>query len=722
MTTEVIDRKEAETNPPRDSAYWLLELQAAHEREKTWRERAEKVVTRYRDEREATSSVRKVNILWSNTEVMEASLYTSSPNPDVRRRFGTSDKIGRNAALALERSLSYCVDAHDLDGAIKLALEDSLLPGRGVCWEVYEPTLGKDDAGNEAVTDQETRTEWVYWEDYREGQARSWDKVPWVARRHLWTKKQVEDADLDEKASIAFNHSTAPASVKDEQEVLKRAEIWEIWDKVERQRVYVSEGCPKILKTTPDPYKLKGFFPCAEPLRAVQSTKTRVPIPHFTLYQDQADELDRLTDRLYRLTEFIKWAGAYDSAEGANAELKTLATANDGDFIPVKNWGQFASKGGLEGVFQTVDISVLAEVVEGLERRRAVLIQTVYEVTGISDIIRGSTDPRETKGAQTLKAQFGSMRMQKLQKEVQRFVRDIIRIKAEIIAEHFSQQKIAEISQLELPTKEELAAQQMAAQQQAMQAAAMQPAAGMPPQAPDQAPAQPVPQEPAAAGATPQEGPPVTWDDVMAVLRSDDRRAYKVDIETDQTAFQNAEEEKKSRIEFMQAFGDILEKSMVAIQTSPALLPLMRENVLFTMQAFKVGRVLEEAVEDTFTQLAQQLKQQQPKPSPDEVKAQAEMERMKAEMQMDMQRFQMEMRAKIAELQMKGREHAMDMQFQREDHALDMQQRQQDAAITLQTKQATADQGLALNEQKAEQQAAIAAQRARQQPERRADA
>lgn len=745
MTLQVEDRKEAETNPPRDAGYWQLELKAAHEREKEWREtRAPAIIKRYRDERETTLARRKVNILWANTEVLKASLYPSSASPDVRRRFGTSDKIGRNAAIALERSLSYCADAHDLDVSIGQALEDALLPGRGVAWEVYEPVLGKDKDGNEAITSQETRTEWVYWEDYREGQSRSWDKMPWVGRKHLWTKKEVEDANLDVKDGIAFNHSTAPANVTDQEGVLKRAEIWEIWDKVGRERVYVSEGVPKLLKVTKDPYKLKGFFPCAEPLRAVDSTKNRVPIPHFTLYQDQADELDRLTDRLYILTEFIKWAGAYDSAEGANAELKKLASANDGDMIPVKNWSQLSEKGGLQGVFQFIDIKVLSEVVERLEMRRGILIQTIYEVTGISDIIRGSTDPRETKGAQTLKAQFGSMRMQKMQKEVQRFVRDVMRIKSEIIAEHFEQKKIAEISQLKLPTRAELemqkqqqmmaqqamvAQQAMMAQQAAMQPPSMpgQPQQPMPPQMPQQAPEQ------QAQGPSEEGEPQVTWDDVMEVLRNDDRRAYKVDVETDQTVFQNAEEEKKSRIEFLQTFNVLMEKSMMAIQANPALLPLMRETVLFTLGAFKVGRVLEEAVEDTFTQLAQQLKQQQPQPNPDEMKAKAEIEKMKAELQIEMQRFQMEMKAKMAELQMKAEEHQQDMQFKREENAMDMQATQQEqelkmftqtqaAQIDMQTKRATADQSLELNEKKAEQQAAIAARRAKQKPAPRANA
>jgi len=35
--------------------------------------------------------------------------------------------------------------------------------------------------------------------------------------------------------------------------------------------------------------------------------------------------------------------------------------------------------------------------------------QTIYEICGIADIMRGDSDPRETLGAQKIKAQFGGL-------------------------------------------------------------------------------------------------------------------------------------------------------------------------------------------------------------------------------------------------------------------------------------------------------------------------
>lgn len=699
--TDAETRADVNTTP-RDSRYWLLELNAAHERERDWREtRGLGVIRRYRDERERTSagnSARRVNILWANTEVLKSAVYANSPIPDVRRRFGNADPAGRNAAIILERALSYSADAAGLDEVMEQVIEDALLPGRGVAWVAYEPTIEIADDGSEQVSEQVVRAEWVYWGDYREGHARSWADMPWVARRHLWTREQLEEANLDvDTAEIQLTYSTAPVSdTKDDSEVLKRAEVWEIWDKPGKQRLYVAEGHRKVLKVQPDPYGLKGFFPVPEPLRAIASTYNRTPIPHFCLYQDQADELDRLTDRIYNITRFIKWAGAYDSANGDNVALEKLASSLDGDFIPVKNWAQLTEKGGLAGIFQEIDLEKLSIVVERLNTQRGLLIQTIYEITGISDIIRGSTNPNETLGAQKLKSQFGSMRMQKLQRNAARFVRDVMRIQAELIAEHFEQPQLAAMTQVDLPTRADL---MMQAAQDAMQAM-MQGAQGMggqmgaPANGGGQQQQQPVEQE--GVGAE-QDAEQVTWEDVLEILHSDELRGYRVDIETDSTAFQDAEGEKAARIEFLTAFGNIMEQAIQVIQVNPAFVPLMRELVGFTLRAFKVGRTVEEAVEDTFKQLAQAA--QQPPPSPEEMKAQLEAQKMQGQMQMDQQKAQIDMQGKQAELQMKMAEMNAELQMKVAELAAKLEGVQ----LANQLKVQAGQQALELGEAKAQQ-------------------
>jgi hypothetical protein len=44
----------------------------------------------------------------------------------------------------------------------------------------------------------------------------------------------------------------------------------------------------------------------------------------------------------------------------------------------------------------------------------------IYEVTGISDIVRGQGNAQETATAQEIKSQWGSLRIRKLQKQIER--------------------------------------------------------------------------------------------------------------------------------------------------------------------------------------------------------------------------------------------------------------------------------------------------------------
>ena len=60
--------------------------------------------------------------------------------------------------------------------------------------------------------------------------------------------------------------------------------------------------------------------------------------------------------------------------------------------------------------------------------------------------------------------------MQPRQKPFHRFIRDVLRIKAEIIAEHYSPETLARMTGVQLPSAEEKAqAQQMIQMQQQMQ-------------------------------------------------------------------------------------------------------------------------------------------------------------------------------------------------------------------------------------------------------------
>lgn len=618
----------AATSPPvRPADPWLQEIDDALQREDTWRKRGKKVVQRFRDERKeatggATSS--KINILWANTEVLKAALYTRTPAPDVRRRFTDArkgDALARIAAEVTERSVAYVNDTHDVDGQFEAAIEDTLLPGRGTTWVVYEPEI-EGDGEDARIVEQKLRTEFVYWEDVCHGAARVWERIPWWARRHALRpdefRKKFPDAEKAPSADYVLKDASGTDSTKTDE---KFVEVWEVWNKVARERLYVARGFANVLHPTEDPYRLAGFFPLPKPLYSVRTTDRLIPEPEFCQYQDQAQELDDVSSRIRNLTAALIVKGIYDASIDGENKLAQLAAAADNEFIPYTNWSALQQKGGIEQAFGFWPIDRIIAVLAQLYPRMQSLVQEIYQITGISDIIRGSTDPRETKGAQTLKAQFGSMRMQRRQRDVQRFIRDDYRLKAEIIAEHFTQETLAAITGMDLPTRAEQEAikAQIAQQQAAAQAAAQQQAAMMPPGGQGAPGPMPQPPEPPAEMVERATGP--TWDDVIDLLRSDRLRSYRVDVETDTTAFEDAEAAKGARIELVTAVRELIKDTFTTAATAPGAIRLVREVVMFAIRSFKAGRALEEAFEDAFDELEknppQPPQEDQPAPSPE---------------------------------------------------------------------------------------------------------
>lgn len=618
----LLERSDAEDSS-KSARYWQIALERSGSEEKTWRERGKKVVQRYRGQKEMTSidgssrAPRQMNILWSNTETLKGALYARMAKPDVRRRWPDKAPISSAISQVIERSLEYLQDRFDEQSTIEAVVEDYLLPGRGVAWVVYDPVMVDVD-GQQVVGDQRLYEEYVFWEDYREGNALKWADMPWVARRHRLTRQELRDhpvlGPMSEK--IPLNWEPKEAS-NEEGEALRKAEVWEIWDKEKRQRVWVSKDMPEKIATEDDPYRLEGFFPVPEPMLSVATNESRVPVPEFTIYQHQADELDRITERLAKLTEALKRRGVYDASV---AELSKLASAGDNEFIPSENFQTLASKGGLQTVFQTEDISTIAQVVLGLYQQRAQLIQTIYEITGISDVIRGATDPNETATAQRLKGQFGSMRLKKRQDRVQRFIREIYRIKAEIIAENFDVRTMQEMTGVQLPTMQQKQQAQMvlvqAQQMQAMRKEAINPAQA-------QALQQAIPQAQEAMKKP-------AWEEIQQVMTDDRLRSYRIDIETDSTVFEDEQAEKQARNEFLQVVGGYLTQMLPVAQASPSLARFGLEGVAFLARAYKGGRQLEGVLEEAVEGAIKELTAAQKANPAEEAKAKAEMAKSQA--------------------------------------------------------------------------------------------
>jgi hypothetical protein len=156
-----------------------------------------------------------------------------------------------------------------------------------------------------------------------------------------------------------------------------------------------------------------------------------VPIPDFVLYQDQANELDILSDRIDGLVKALRVRGVYDASQPA---LQRLLTEGDNNtLIPVDKWLAFSEKGGLRGSIDLLPIDTMSETLMQCYRARDEIKGQIYEITGISDIIRGVSAASETATAQQIKGQYAGLRLGWMQDEVAIFASELIRLKAQIM-------------------------------------------------------------------------------------------------------------------------------------------------------------------------------------------------------------------------------------------------------------------------------------------------
>jgi hypothetical protein len=482
--TNPIETREDVVKPGEPSGevrFWLQQLKFAEKEDRQWVKRGRQIIKRYRDERgNMGRRGARFNILWSNVETLRPILYGRTPKPDVERRHKNDDFVARLGADIIERALGYEDDLDEFDEVMQAVVEDRLLPGRGVARVYYEPEYGDpeddpdpadedDDEGDGDDKDQPKQFQpvvwerapvrYIFWEDYRESPARTEREVWWKAYRSYLTRDELIERfgkEIGKKITLDYTPKGMGEGDGDgdrgpQADAFKKAETWEIWDKRKKQTVWIAPSyTDEVCDKRDDPYGLPDFFPSPEALRATTTNETRVPVADYREYQDQAVELDILTARIDKLQGALKVAGVYAASE--KASIQQLVDENtENRLIPVEDWAMFTDKGGLQGLILWLPIEQIAKVLIQLYDARDRVQKTLYQITGMADILRGETDPNETLGAQQLKSQFATRRISRAQKQVAMFARNLMRLRGFIIAKHFSPDTLSQMTGLPEP-------------------------------------------------------------------------------------------------------------------------------------------------------------------------------------------------------------------------------------------------------------------------------
>lgn len=538
--------------------YWLDEIEAADERDKDWKKSADEAVKIYNCD---PKSVYAFNILHSNTETIKPAIYNTQPVPDIRNRFNDKNEMVRRASQTMERNLSYQLDEYDFDEMMRSCVLDMVLAGRGTARVCYQPYFHTDVDRGEKIVWEEATCEFIPWRNFRRGPGKTWKDVTWIAYDVLMSRDALkkltsplnsnaspQEKEAADKMADAVNLDGLEDGYKAKDKegrdlsVFKKALVHEIWDKETRQVYFIAPGYSDApLLVVPDVYGYLDFFDCPAPLQMLFNPDTKSPICPYDVYKTQAEELSTVSERIIKLVQVLKYRGIR-AAEIAEFDL--MDDLDDGQFLPSQ--GAMAILGndkGLDAAIWITPIQEIVAVIRELLVQRDQIKQVIFELTGIADILRGSTKASETLGAQQIKAEWGSLRLVDQQKEVQRFCRDIFRLKSEVISNKFQDQTLQMLS-----GDEEL--------------------------------------------------PP----EVLEIMRSDVRRRYLIDVETDSTIRGDLVRAQQNMTNFMNASAQYFQTFIPLIQ-SKMLPPQIGKAAASIFAAFARNFKLGKNVEDVLAEL-----------------------------------------------------------------------------------------------------------------------
>jgi hypothetical protein len=620
-TASIESKTDFEDTPAGKYKYWAEELNTSLAARKPWWKKADKIVSRYLGEKKNgdDSASFDLNMFHSNVKTLGDMLYGNTPKIDVSRRYAQpNDDVGRVAAEMMERLLNLDIaeNGAEIDAVFRSTLQDRLLAGLGCAKVRYEieteqvpvmsddgmPMMGEDNQPlmEEKLLFEDAPTDYFYWGDITWGWCRNWARMPWIAFRSYLTKDQIT-ARFGEEVADGVKFQKQTKSTSDDQEddsnaksAWTRAEIWEIWCKETGKIHWIILGYDKQLEEKDDILNLSGFWPCPPFFIANATTTLYTPTPDYIMAQDLYNEVDKLQTRIAIITEAVKVVGVYNAS--ADNLKQMFKDGSENDLIPVENWALFGENGGLAGQIEWMPIVDIVQTLRELIGVRDQTIGLLQQITGMVDVMRGSLDNQyEGVGQTEQKTKFGSVRIQALQEQFARFAGDLMQLKAEVIARHFSPETIYKRSNMAFS---------------------------------------------------------VDADHVEAaieLIKTPEDARLRIDIRPESVAMIDYQSLKGERTEYMNAVSTYMQSAGAIIDSDPSAKPFVLQLLQWGLAGFKgsseIEGVIDKAIEASME--AEKAKQGQDDQDPEQIKQQGAMAIQQAKTQSDLQIREADMQADI---------------------------------------------------------------------------
>jgi len=548
---------------------WIERISTAEKQWDTYHALIKDIRKYYQNE----NKTNKQNVFWSSVETLKPFIYFKAPIPYIKRRSKKENAVEDAACQILEKALAANMENQDFDGVIKYARNDYLISGLGLVFEkinpIFKSIVSEDnrsahDLKQEVLENISIETTYLNPEKiiFDTENVKVWEDVAWVAQKIEMTNAEAV-AQFGKWAEPFLMFSSS-----DENESEREVSVYRIWAKKEKKILYLSKNIKeRFLRVDEDVLKLSGFYPFPKPVFATLANDGMIPVPDYVQIKCLLDELDGVNSRMKLIMQALKISGAYD---GSFPELANILN-KDVTLVEISDFEKLREKGGMRGVMEFAPIEQYVSALQVLAERRQMLMDAIYEITGVSDIMRGNSNPNDTATAVRNKTNFGTLRNQDRQNDFQRFLGDVLKIKAELICEQMPADMLAGFA---------------------------------------------------------SETDPQIVSQAVFLLKEDKLRNLTLGIETD-TSFNQSEELQKTS-DAVAKIHEMIVNAFGVVSNQPLLLPLYKQMIESLVVTLPQARQFASVIEEVFGNIEQSLESEDLQtPDPELMKIRAEIEKNK---------------------------------------------------------------------------------------------
>lgn len=310
-----------------------------------------------------------------------------------------------------------------------------------------------------------------------------------------------------------------------------------------------------------DIFQLSGFFPCTKPLLINCSTTSFWPTPEFFQLYDILDDINQIVKRMILLTKAIRIRFFFDSSIPVLQQL--IGETGEGGGIGVPNLEQalISGKGDLRNLVAYFPVDVMTTGLGNMYVAYDQRLNMYYQLTGMSELIRGQTsDVEKTFGERQLEGKFAMNRFEPFQRLVQEWIKENYELGLEMALKLFSDKSLDEYITPQTLDKED--------KQRYSQA--------------------------------------------LDLLKTNHKRRFRVDFETDSTIQINQEWKKKQAIDLANTLTKAMESVAKVAETQPELAKTELKTLKYLLGEFADGKLFVDELQEAIDQVIE--KSFQPKP------------------------------------------------------------------------------------------------------------